>query len=192
MRFRRGVTNAIFGGTVVALLVISAVGYGLYFTNASSGHTTTSVSTEMMNHTMNETTTETSTEVMMHTESAMGFTPASGQTVHSAWLLVEPTSTGQFAVSIHAEGLQSTQGTGNVYAVEATSSSAAMTTGLIGPNETSSEFETTSSGVGNFFIVLGQNPLTSFESVEIVFLAGMQMSNGQVVATAQLSSAMSG
>ena len=89
-------------------------------------------------------------------------------------------------MSVHAEGLESTMGTGNVYNVEAASASGGMSVSPIGRNATSSEFETTSGGVGNFFILLGQNPYSAFENIQIVFLPGMQMGNGTVVATASL------
>jgi hypothetical protein len=57
----------------------------------------------------------------------------------------------------------------------------------IGPNATASEFETSSNGVGNFFILLSQNPYSAFENVQIVYLPGMQMTNATVVATATLT-----
>ena len=197
MKVRRAVTNAVFGGTVVVLLIIAGVGYSLYFTNMHAGQEMTSVMTETVNHTM--TVTENMTETMTNTmtatstsvvsESAIQFAPVSGQMIHSAWVLVQPAGS-EYAVSVHAEGLESTQGTGNVYIVEATSSSGSMSMAPIGPNGTSSEFETTSGGVGNFFILLGQNPYNAFESIEIVYLPGMQMSNGTVVATASLTMMM--
>ena len=193
MKVRRAVTNAVFLGTVVVLLIFSGIGYSLYFISMPAGHETSVMTvttdammvTESMNHTTTQTMAEGSTSAV--TESAVQFTPAPGQMVHSAWALIEPAGSGMYAVSVHAEGLESTQGTGNVYIVEATSASGSMSVAPIGPNGTSSEFETTGSGVGDFFVLLGQNPYSAFESIEIVYLPGMQMSNGTVVATASLT-----
>jgi hypothetical protein len=187
MRKRLAVTNAIFAGTVVVLLLLAASGFALYLTNPpAAGMTETSTenmtvtSTTQMVENMTQTMTETATQT------ALPFVATPGQMFHGGWLVVLPTSTGQFAVSVHAEGLETTQGTGNIYIVEATSSSASMTVAPIGPNATSSEFEVGSDGVGNFFILLGQNPYTHYESVDIVFLQGMSMSNSTVVASAPL------
>jgi hypothetical protein len=117
---------------------------------------------------------------------AIKFTPATGQMFHSGWLLIEPTGTGQYAVSVHAEGLENTQITRSDYIVEGAQSSGAMAVVPVGPNATASEFGTSSVGVGNFFIVLGQNPFTTFENFQIVYLPGMSMTNATVVATASL------
>jgi hypothetical protein len=117
---------------------------------------------------------------------AIQFTPATGQMMHSGWLLIQSAGTGDYAVVVHAEGLESTQAMGSVYIIEAEQSSGSMSVSPIGPNATASEFETSSQGVGNFFIVLMQNPFTSFENIQIVYLPGMEMTNATVVATASL------
>jgi hypothetical protein len=174
MKVRRGVSNAVFAGTAVVLLIIAGVGFTLYLTNSTTTHTTT------------ENMTETSTTMANSTE-AIQFAPATGQMIHTAWLLIEPTGSGEYAVSVYAQGLESTQGTGSAYIVEATSSSGSMSTAPIGPNATASEFETTSAGVGSYFVVLMQNPYSSFENIQIVYLPGMQMSSAMVVATATLT-----
>jgi hypothetical protein len=106
---------------------------------------------------------------------------------HNGWLLVAPAGMDQYALSVHAEGLESTQGMGDVYIVEGAQSSGSMASVPIGgQNATLSEFEVGPNGVGNFFIILDQNPFSSYESVSIVFLPGMQMANATVVATASL------
>jgi hypothetical protein len=181
MKARTGVTNAVFAGTVVVLLIIAGIGFSLYLTGSSSTHTTT------------DNMTETSTTVMTETSSngtdAIQFTPATGAMIHTAWLLIEPAGMDQYAVSIHAEGLENTQSMGSDYIVEGAQSSGSMAVVPIGPNATASEFDTSSSGVGNFFILLGQNPHSSFENIQIVYLPGMQMTNATVVATASLTMA---
>lgn len=186
MKARSGVSNAVFAGTTIVLLIIAGIGFALYLTNSTSTHTTTNSMTE----TMTETMTQTSTSVMTATSNgtdAIQFTPATGAMIHSAWLLIEPAGMDEYAVSVHAEGLESTQSMGSDYIVEGAQSSGSMSVVPIGPNATASEFETSSSGVGNFFILLGQNPYSSFENVQIVYLPGMQMTNATVVATASLT-----
>lgn len=177
MKTRSGVTNTVFAGTAVVLLILAGIGFSLYFTASGNTQTMTSNMTE----TMTVTHTSNGTE-------AVEFTPATGQMIHSAWLLVEPTGmSGQYAVSISAQGLESTQGTGNDYIVEAAQSSGSMSTVPIGANATASEFETNSQGAGSYFVLLAQNPYSAFENIQIVYLPGMQMSNAVVVATATLT-----
>jgi hypothetical protein len=184
VRVRRGISNTILGTVVVVLLITNAIGFSLYLTKPSNVQT--------MTDNMTETMTQTSTEVMTrtgNTSMAMEFTPANGQMIHTAWLLVEPSGVGSYALSIHAEGLENTLSTGSDYIVEGAQSSGNMAVVPIGPNATASEFETSSTGVGNFFILLDQNPYTSFENIQIAYLPGMQMTNATVVATATLSMA---
>ena len=181
MKVRPGVSNAVFAGTAIVLLILAGIGFSLYFT--SSGSTTTENMTET--HNMTETMTETATS-MTNATGAFRFTPATGQMIHSAWLLIEPAGSGDFAVSVYAQGLESTQSTGSDYIIEATQRTGSMAVVPIGPNATASEFETTSQGAGAYFTVLMQNPFNSYENVQIVYLPGMQMSNATVVATATL------
>ncbi|GEM_PF-2279947 len=178
MKVRTGVSTTVFAGTSVVLLIIAGIGFGLYLANSSSTHTTTDNMTETSTSTMTETTNGTD---------AIQFTPATGAMIHSAWLLIEPAGMDEYAVSVHAEGLESTQSAGSDYIIEGAQSSGSMAVVPIGPNATASEFETSSTGVGNFFVLLGQNPFSSFENVQIVYLPGMQMTNATVVATASLS-----
>ena len=183
MKFRAGVSTAVFAGTTVVLLILAGIGFSLYLTNSSS-HTTT----ENMTETMTETMTQTSTSAMNGTD-AVEFTPATGQMIHSGWLLIQPAGMDDYAVSVHAEGLENTQAMGSDYIVEGAQSSGSMAVVPIGPNATASEFDTNGNGVGNFFILLSQNPYSTFENIQIVYLPGMQMTNAIVVATATLSMA---
>lgn len=180
MKTRRGISNAVFAGTSVVLLIVAGIGFSLYLTGSHSNTT--------MTDTMTETMTSTGSMSTAATE-AVQFTPATGQMMNSAWLLIQPTGMGDYAVSIYAQGLESTHGTGNVYLVEGTQSSGSMSMVPLGSNETASEFETTSAGVGAYFTTLMQNPYSSFENIQIVYLPGMQMSNAVVVATANLTMA---
>lgn len=189
MKLRSGVSTAAFAGTAVVLLIVAGIGFALYLTNSPGTTTSVMTHTETMTETMSQTTTEMMTTSGSSTSGteAVQFTPATGQMMNSGWVLIQPTGSGDYAVSIYAQGLESTQGTGNVYLVEATGTSGSMTTAPIGANETASEFETTSAGVGSYFVILMQNPYTAFENIQIVYLPGMQMTNAVVVATATLA-----
>jgi hypothetical protein len=202
MKVRPGVATAVFAGTTILLLIVAGVGFSLYFTSSGSTQQTTATmnhtTTEAMTETMGQTTTEvmtetmgqTTTEVMTQTATgtdAIQFTPATGQMVNSAWLLIQPTGSGQYAVSVNAQGLESTQGTGSIYIVEGAQLSGSMSVVPIGPNATDSEFETSGTGAGSYFILLNQDPFTTFENIQIVYLPGMQMTNATVVATATLA-----
>jgi hypothetical protein len=182
MSSRSGITNQVFAVTVIVLLVFAAGGYLLYLTRPA----TMENSTETMTHSVTETTTE-STNQSTSAAGAIQFTPATGQMLHSAWLVVSKTESGQYALSVYAQGLDTTQGTGSDYIVEGAQSSGSMAVVPIGPNATASEFDVGSNGVGSYFTLLSQNPFTSFENVEIVFLPGMHMTNATVVATASLT-----
>lgn len=184
MKVHMGVSNAVFAGTTVVLLVIAGIGFALYLTNSSPAQTTTESMTETMTHTSTATMTETANGT-----SAIEFTPATGQMIHTAWLLIEPAGMDQYALSVHAEGLESTQSTGGDYIVEGAQSSGSMSVVPVGPNATASEFDTASNGIGNYFVLLSQNPYTTFENIQIVYLPGMQMTNATVVATATLTMA---
>jgi hypothetical protein len=193
MRLRSGVSTAAFAGTVIVLLAVAGAGFGLYLTKPAAAQSAGGSTTEEMMQTTSEAMSHMSTEVMTHSSEAMmgganmstalAFTRSPGQAFGGAWLLVEPTGTGQYALSIHAVGLENTQGTGSSYIVEATQSSGAMAMGPIGTNATASEFQTGADGVGNFFTLLSQNPYTSFEGIQILYLRGMAMSNATTVAT---------
>ena len=176
MLVHRGVSTAVFAGTSIVLLIIAGIGFSLYLTSASTTHTTTENMTETMTTGMTETMAG----------NAIQFTPSTGQMIHTGWLLIQSTGSGDYAVAVHAEGLESTQTMGSVYIIEAEQSAGNMSVSPIGPNATASEFETDSSGVGNYFIVLMQNPFTSFENIQLVYLPGMEMANATVVATASL------
>ncbi len=185
---RSAVSNTIFSVVVVILIVAAAAGFGLYGTNASKTVTT-----------QNTVTVTASTEVMMttdvtminHTSSGMPanyayqFNPASGAMVSSAWLLDVPVGMHEYAVSIHAEGLEPN----GTYIVEGNLASGSMSAVPISSqsmnmNTTSaSEFQADQNGTANYWIVLDGCPSTIFESVQLLFLPGMQMSNATTVAT---------
>ncbi|MDE1852287.1 MAG: hypothetical protein KGI38_00920 [Thaumarchaeota archaeon] len=156
---------------VIALIVIAAAGFGLYVTKPS--------------------VTATSTEVMtaMEASPAMAFIPAPNvmmaEGIRNGYLVVAPLGNGNYSVEIHAEGLEPTTGTGNIYIVEGQQKSGTMASGpIIAQSAHASEFEVGSDGIGQYFVILTANPATSFESVQLVFLGGMSMGNATVIATA--------
>ena len=195
VRFRAGISNSIFVVSVIVLLIVAVIGFALYLSKPA-GESMTQTTTENMTETTTEIMSQTTAEQMTSTaattsqsvgSTAVSFNASAGQMIHTAWLVVAPTGGGHYALSVHAEGLDTTQATDNVYIVEGVQSSGSMESVPIGPNETASEFSVTSNGVGNFFILLNQNPFSTYDDIQIVLLPGMQMTNATVVATASLS-----
>lgn len=170
---RNGLSTTAFATSVIVLIVVAAAGFGLYATKPQFTNTVTS------------TTTRTATNTV--TEEAIPFTPQKGQIIGNAWLLIEPPGTrGQFALSIYVPGLETTTGTRNVYIVEGTQMGGPMTSVPVTGNATTSEFEVGSDRVGQFFVLLNQNPFATFDNIQIFYLPGMRMSNATLVATASL------
>jgi len=184
MHLRSGVSNILFGSAVIVLLVVAGLGFGLYLTKPSPASTTTEAMMESTSEAVSHTTT--AMAEMSNGTTALQFTPVTGQMIHNAWLLIEPAGMGEYALSIHAEGLESTQSMGGAYIVEAVMSSGSMAMAPIGPTNSASEFEADANGAGNFFILLHQNPYLTLESVQIVYLPAMEMANATVAASASL------
>lgn len=182
---RKAVSTTAAVLAVIVLLILAGAGFGLYLTKPSA----TSTTTEVMTHTevMN------TTEVMTHTTAmaAISFIPAPNvimaEGIHSAYLIVTPIGAGNWSVEIHAQGLEPTVGTGNVYIVEAQQKSGTMASAPItSQSPMASEFGVAKDGIGQYFTTLNLDPTGQFESIQIVFLGGMVMSNATVVATATL------
>jgi len=168
---------------VVVVLVVAAAG-GLVL-GAKPAQTVTITSTASMSESSMTTTASESGNMSTGTQ-AIAFTAAQGQMFGSGWLLVASIGGGDYAVSVHATGLESAS-MGN-YIVEAAQNSGQMATvPIAGTNDTLSEFEADSTGTGNYFTTLMENPSSTFESISIVYLPSMEMQNATVVATASLS-----
>lgn len=185
MKRRSGVTNTLFAVTVVVLVVVAVVGYGLYAANASK-QSQMEQNTGTSDSAMTETLT--STETMNQTY-AYPLTPQSGAMVDNAWLLVVPLGMHQYAVSVHAEGLE----TNGTYILEGTMASGNMQTVPISTesmtmNDTAaSEFQSNSNGTGLYWIILSSDPMTTFESIQLYFIQGGMMENASLIATADLT-----
>lgn len=187
---RSAVSNVIFAISLVVLIVIAVSGFGLYATSLShSGDTfSPSTSTEMMNHSSTSSEmmmTNSSSSEMSSTSDSYEFTPESGAMISNAWLLTAPIGMGEYALSIHAEGLEAN----GTYFVEGPLSNGAMqvvpvSSESMGMNSTSaSEFQANSNGTGLFWIVLGHSPSVTFEQLELAYLPGMSMQNATIVAS---------
>ncbi len=190
---RKAVSSTAAVLAVIALALLAGAGFGLYLTKPS----TTSTTTEVMTHTTTEVMTHTevvnSTEVMTQTtaKAAISFIPAPNvmmaEGIHSAYLIVTPIGAGNWSVEIHAQGLEPTVGTGNVYIVEAQQKSGTMASAPItSQSPMASEFGVAKDGIGQYFTTLNLDPTGQFKSIQIVFLGGMVMSNATVIATATL------
>ena len=120
----------------------------------------------------------------MNSMMVLALQPKSGQMIHSGWVIIASVGSGDYVVSLHADGLEPPSSGG--YIVEGVQRNAAMNVVPIGSNESASEFDAGTSGSGSYWTVLMENPATSFESVELVYLPGMSMSQATVVASASL------
>jgi len=117
---------------------------------------------------------------------AIAFVPEHGQMFGSGWLIVASLGDGDYALTLHATGLESSSMGDHI--VEAAQNSGQMSSvPIAGPNATLSEFEPDSSGNEKFFTVLKENPGSVYESVAIVYLPAMEVTNATVVATASLT-----
>ncbi len=194
---RTGVSSAIFASSVIVLVLIAAGGFTLYATKPSVTSTVTETATathtapvttqtEVMNHTatMTETMVRNQTMTEMIAEPAIPFTPTKGQMIHDAWLIVAPLGNGKYALSIHAQGLE--EMSKGAYLVEGTQHGTNATVPVGGQNVTLSEFEADSGGNGQFFLILNQNPTMTYDTISLVFLPGMQMTNAIVAAKAHV------
>jgi hypothetical protein len=186
---RSGVSNIIFAASVVVLIIIAGSGFGLYATSishSSTTSTTSSSSTEMM--TGSSTTAMSTSNSDSNCTCAYEFTPESGAMISNAWVVLASLGMNQYAVSIHAEGLERN----GTYFVEGALSSGSMavvgiSSESMNMNTTSaSEFQADTNGTGTFWIVLNNNPSSTFESLELTYLPGMSMQNATVVATTSL------
>ena len=178
---RRAVGNTVFAAVVVVLLAVAAGGYFLYGTRSSTAETMTVTATDTMTESMS------SSAAMSETGSqAIAFAAAQGQMFGSGWLIIASLGNGDYALTVHATGLES--GSMGDYIVEAAENSGQMATvPIAGTNATLSEFTADSSGNGQFFTILMENPSSAYENVSIVYLPAMEMQNATVVATASLT-----
>ena len=167
------------------MIVVAVVGYGLYATQLSDQSQTKQ---DMGTSASAMTDTLTSTEMINQTY-AYHLSPQSGAMVDNAWLLVVPLGMQEYAVSVHAEGLE----TNGTYILEGTLTGGSMqsvpiSTQSMAMNETgASEFQSNSNGTGLYWIILSSNPLTTFENVQLYFITEGMMQNASLIATANFA-----
>lgn len=104
--------------------------------------------------------------------------------IHTGWVVIAPVGSGDYAIAVHAEGLEPPSAGG--YIVEGAQRTTAMNVVPISANATASEFDAGTDGVGNYWTVIMQNPTTSFESIELLYLPGMNMTQATLVASVSL------
>lgn len=191
---KKAVSSTLFGVVAAILIITTVAGFGLYATSTktltmTNTQTATIVSTEMMSQstmTNTQTTTAVSTEMMSNT---FAFNAKSGAMISNAYMIIGPINMHQYAVAIHAEGLEPN----GDYIVEAALSAGSMQTVPISSqsmsmNTTSaSEFQANANGTGSYWIEINTNPLTTLENVQLYFLPAMSMQNATLVATATLA-----
>src|SRR5208282_2481692 len=146
---RRAIGNTVFALTVVVLLAVAASGYFLYGTKSTMAETTTVTTTGSMSESMSETMSESMSSSAMMNETtaadATAFAPAQGQMFGAGWLIVASLGNGDYALTLHATGLESAS-MGD-YIVEAAQNSGQMAmVPIAGTNATLSEFEADGSG----------------------------------------------
>jgi len=113
------------------------------------------------------------------------FKPQPGVMITSAWLIVASVGMDEYAVVVHAEGLEPNgdyivEGpltTGTMQTVPISSQSMEMNT------TSASEFTANSQGTGLFWILLNSNPSQTFEAIQLYYLPGMSMHNATLIAS---------
>jgi hypothetical protein len=184
-----------FATTIVALIILAAIGFGLYVTNYGRAGNSTSVimtSLETSVSASESSTQSPSGQTSSSTNEAEMFSPSSGAMISNAWLLTAELGMNEYALSIHAEGLEH----GGDYIVEGTLASSTMATVPVSSesstmNSTSaSEFTADMNGTATYWIILNQSPSTAFESIQVLYLPNMSMQNATTVATVSLTRMM--
>ena len=125
---------------------------------------------------------------MLHSEMnstrAIQLQPQSGQMIHSGYVVIADVGGGDYIVTLHADGLEPPSSGG--YIVEGVQRAGSMNTTPIGASANASEFDAGADGSGTYWTVLMQNPNTSFDAIDLVYLPGMSMAQAAVVASVQL------
>lgn len=180
----KAVSNTVFAASIVILLLVAGVGFGLYATRPITV-TSTVTTTAMAETGMSTTMAETGMTAKANFSLVRSFTPKAGAMISNAWLIVASVGMGEYAVVVHAEGLEAN----GDYIVEGPLTTGKMqtvpiSTESMGMNTTAaSEFTADSHGTGLYWIVLNSNPTQAFEAIQLYFLPGMSMQNATLVAS---------
>ena len=159
---------------VIGILVGFSAGYATYQGQISSLQTSLTQANQ--------------SNTMLHAELqnqtlALVLKPQAGQMIHSGWIFVSPIGSGDYAISLHAEGLEPPAS--GAYIVEGVTRQGMNMVPLSG-NATASEFEAGADGVGTYWTTLMQNPSSAYEGIDLLYLPGMSMTHATLVATVQL------
>lgn len=168
-------TALISVAVVVGLVVGFGVGYAVYQGQISSLQSTLNQANESNSMLHTELQNQTTTKAL---------NPQPGQMIHSGWVLISPVGSGDYAVSLHADGLEPPAS--GSYVVEGVTRQGMNMVPLAG-NATASEFEAGTDGSGNFWTTLMQNPSSTYEGIDLLYLPGMDMTHATLVASAQLT-----
>ena len=163
----------------VALVIGLFVGFGASYVYAQNQITTLQNNLSQTNETISMLHNE-----MANTTGALRLTPHLGAMIHTGWVILAPVGSGDYAIALHAEGLEPPSSGG--YIVEGAQRTTAMTLVPIGANATASEFDAGTNGVGSYWTVIMENPTTTYESIELLYLPGMNMAQAQLVASVSL------
>lgn len=161
---------------VIGLAVGFGVGYIVYQGQVSSLQTSLSQA--------NESNSMLNSELSNRTL-ALPLSLQSGQMIHSGWVFISPVGSGDYAVSLHVEGLEpSAMGS---YIVEGVVRGSTMNMVPLGANATASEFEAGANGMGSYWASLMENPSSTYEGIDLLYLPGMNMTQATLVASVQLA-----
>ncbi|MDA4127545.1 MAG: hypothetical protein OK452_10160 [Thaumarchaeota archaeon] len=165
---------------LAAVLVIGLlVGFGASYLYAQNQITSLQNSLTQANQSISTLHSQTG-----NTSKVLALSPHPGAMIHTGWVVIAPVGSGDYAIVVHAEGLEPPSLGG--YIVEGAQRTTAMNVVPIGANATASEFDAGTDGVGNYWTVIMQNPTTSFESIELLYLPGMNMAQATLVASVSL------
>ena len=163
----------------VVLVIGLLVGFGASYVYAQTQITTLQNNLSQANESISMLHNE-----MANTTRALQLTPHAGAMIHTGWVVLAPVGSGDYAIAVHAEGLEPPSSGG--YIVEGVQRTTAMTLVPIGANATASEFDAGTDGVGNYWTVIMENPTITYESIELLYLPGMNMTQAQLVASVSL------
>jgi hypothetical protein len=165
----------------VALVIGLLVGFGASYAYTQSQITSLQDNLAHANESISMLHSE-----MANTTRAFQLQPhaGAGQMFHTGWVVIAPAGSGHYAIAVHAEGLEPPSSGG--YIVEGAQRTTAANVVPIGGNATASEFDAGADGVGNYWTVIMENPTTSYGSIELLFLPGMNMTQATLVASVSL------
>ncbi len=185
----KAVSNSVFVVSIL-LILVATLSLGVYVSKPVAALTPSQMSTT-------ETSVSTAETGMMGAGNVTfvgSFTPQPGAMINNAWLIVASLGNGEYAVVVHAEGLEPN----GSYMVSGPVTSGAMQTvpisteSILMNTTAASEFTANSQGTGLFWIVVNSNPTQTFMGIGLCYLPGMSMQNATRVASVTFTPTMNG